>query len=832
MECITQLGDLVQVYERVQGMKRVLAAPNTAEGSAEQQGVPDPTHPERAATSAADRASGAARTRRPAGGRGTDWGVSPITPSLPTSPAAPHPLESVWPARSGVAEPAAAPAAVPRVHVWRFGSPQTYEARFRGFTGGVAFATSTTGGMAVHGDSDSGAAAPPPPPAYGSAEAQHLAPGTSTLAESSGGSPGASPAPTTSGAPWAAASATATMDARTCALPGWYAYPQMTPMTARIRQLSQVAADVDSEFACVALAANERRLEMQRAREQHPGMPEHRPQPAFAAAAGLSAAPVGTSSPTAGHVTAASLVGSRMEAATSTMHPPSWTDHHPRNVSTGGTKRQLLFGETNRAAVVTAERSHVTAWHTMAAATVADDARQAFSSVPPTTRLSSPGASHGLRDPCDRSPAAYPLEGVYRGYSLADDGDSARENGMQIHLDRDQREPGDPTAAGATALRSYPTVLARQRATATGLASLAPDAIDEPYESYAVDVLDDDMLPLADCIQLPSVKARRRLEKRRERAHRHVVFDGAAVALDFTHGDEDENDGADDSAAPSPPSDTLQAAAMYAGAVPVTELYGRVFTMDGEGAREAPGSKRSVGRAARGLPPSPREPDGWASRLDAMPAVTPVTAARPSSPSLPGTRASTRKTAATATPVAADISRLSDSCLLDAATAAALESASRRLRMPKSQNVGGGTSRRCRCKRSRCLKLYCDCFAAGVMCTAECACNGCCNHAAHAVEIQAARTAVLERNPQAFQRHATYEHVGGEGGAQPRGCHCKRSDCLKKYCECFKAGRECTEHCACEGCKNCDGVSEPLLADIRRMNERAASTHPSASLSR
>eukprot|EP00166_Cyanidium_caldarium_P003995 ctg_3980.g615 len=558
-------------------MKQVLAAPNTVGGSAEQQGVPDPVHPERVATSAADRTSGAARARRPAGRRGTDWGLSPITPSLQTSPAAPHPIESVWRARSGIAEPVTAPAAVPRVHVWRFGSPQTYEARFRGFTGGAAFATSTTGGMAVHGDSDSGAAAAPPP-AYGSSEAQHLAPGTSTLAESSGSSPGASPAPTTSGAPWAAASAAATMNARTCALPGWYAYPQMTPMTARIRQLSQVAADVDSEFACVALAANERRLEMQRAREQHSGMPEHRPQPAVAAATGLPSASAGTSSPVAGHVTAATLAGSKMEAATSTMHPPSRTGHHPRKVSTGGTKRQLLFGETNQAAVVAAERSHAAVWHTMAATTVADDALQAFSSVPPSTRLSSPGASHGLRDPYDRSPATYPLEGVYRGYSLADNGDSARENGMQIHLDRDQREPGHPTAAGAAALSTYSAVLARQRATATGLASLAPDAIDEPYESYAVDALDDDMLPLADCIQLPSVKARRRLEKRRERAHRHVVFDGAAVTLDFTHGEEDDSDGVDDSAAPSPPSDALQTTAMYAGAVPVTALYGGVFT--------------------------------------------------------------------------------------------------------------------------------------------------------------------------------------------------------------------------------------------------------------
>ena len=36
-----------------------------------------------------------------------------------------------------------------------------------------------------------------------------------------------------------------------------------------------------------------------------------------------------------------------------------------------------------------------------------------------------------------------------------------------------------------------------------------------------------------------------------------------------------------------------------------------------------------------------------------------------------------------------------------------------------------------------------------------------------------------------------------------RGCKCKRSKCLKKYCECFNAGAQCNpDICACEGCRN------------------------------
>jgi hypothetical protein len=41
-----------------------------------------------------------------------------------------------------------------------------------------------------------------------------------------------------------------------------------------------------------------------------------------------------------------------------------------------------------------------------------------------------------------------------------------------------------------------------------------------------------------------------------------------------------------------------------------------------------------------------------------------------------------------------------------------------------------------------------------------------------------------------------------------KGCHCKKSACLKKYCECFQAGVQCTDTCRCEGCKNCaEGAS-------------------------
>uniref|UniRef100_A0A915LDZ2 CRC domain-containing protein n=1 Tax=Meloidogyne javanica TaxID=6303 RepID=A0A915LDZ2_MELJA len=35
-----------------------------------------------------------------------------------------------------------------------------------------------------------------------------------------------------------------------------------------------------------------------------------------------------------------------------------------------------------------------------------------------------------------------------------------------------------------------------------------------------------------------------------------------------------------------------------------------------------------------------------------------------------------------------------------------------------------------------------------------------------------------------------------------KGCHCKKSNCLKNYCECYEAKVPCTERCKCIACKN------------------------------
>ena len=57
----------------------------------------------------------------------------------------------------------------------------------------------------------------------------------------------------------------------------------------------------------------------------------------------------------------------------------------------------------------------------------------------------------------------------------------------------------------------------------------------------------------------------------------------------------------------------------------------------------------------------------------------------------------------------------------------------------------------CNCRNSKCLKLYCECFASGLYCTPECRCRNCCNSTHQEEARKAAIETTLYRNPKAFK---------------------------------------------------------------------------------
>ena len=87
----------------------------------------------------------------------------------------------------------------------------------------------------------------------------------------------------------------------------------------------------------------------------------------------------------------------------------------------------------------------------------------------------------------------------------------------------------------------------------------------------------------------------------------------------------------------------------------------------------------------------------------------------------------------------------------------------------------------CNCTKTRCVKKYCECFANNRYCK-DCNCIDCLNKYIYSNNYNNS-SKDLSENEEVF-------------------CTCAKSNCTKKYCECYKSGKKCNDKCRCTNCLN------------------------------
>ena len=118
----------------------------------------------------------------------------------------------------------------------------------------------------------------------------------------------------------------------------------------------------------------------------------------------------------------------------------------------------------------------------------------------------------------------------------------------------------------------------------------------------------------------------------------------------------------------------------------------------------------------------------------------------------------------------------------------------------------------CTCTKTKCIKKYCECFAIGKYCIG-CHCVNCLNKPIfNKNENEETNQNLNNENNNQNINYKNNNNINNINNSNEENlnqndisfisCTCSKSFCNKKYCECFKAGKKCSEKCRCLHCLN------------------------------
>ena len=115
------------------------------------------------------------------------------------------------------------------------------------------------------------------------------------------------------------------------------------------------------------------------------------------------------------------------------------------------------------------------------------------------------------------------------------------------------------------------------------------------------------------------------------------------------------------------------------------------------------------------------------------------------------------------------------------------------------------TKVKCTCSKTGCKKKYCACFSKGKFCV-DCECKECQNKPPNGENVNNISNNVIKQD--------NFEKVNYSIDENPKEksqriiCNCTKSNCMKKYCECYKQGLNCNSLCRCIECKNKNCIND------------------------